>query len=165
MSAYSATLSEEVITAAKHAFNRYDHDNSGTVSVEEICAALQEARKEAPEAQVFQILEEMGLADGSSGIRYHEFLSIIEGLPPLAQGEEQMDDDQDAFAASFQLLGGNPDDPESCVTKETIRKVLQEFELDDNVDKVLGTAEGGKKSLKANLNLADFKEVLSQPHS
>lgn len=34
MSAYSATLSEETITAAKRAFNRYDYDNSGTVSVD-----------------------------------------------------------------------------------------------------------------------------------
>eukprot|EP00960_Hanusia_phi_P059760 764280-Hanusia_phi.AAC.5 len=63
-----------------------------------------------------------------------------------------MDEDNDAFAASFQWLGGNPgegynwpnncsengaEDPDSSITKETIQKVLQDFELDSNVDAVL----------------------------
>jgi len=34
MSAYSATLTDEVMTVARRAFERYDHDNSGTIQVE-----------------------------------------------------------------------------------------------------------------------------------
>ena len=74
MSAYSATLSDEVMSAARRSFERYDHDNSGTIQVEvyllhecqrwiarkhlhqeflqDICRALTEARRDASEAQV-----------------------------------------------------------------------------------------------------------------
>ncbi len=45
MSAYSATLSDEVMSAARRSFERYDHDNSGTIQVEvfllhDCCQAL-----------------------------------------------------------------------------------------------------------------------------
>jgi hypothetical protein len=34
MSSWSATLSDEVMAAARRAFERHDHDNSGTIQVE-----------------------------------------------------------------------------------------------------------------------------------
>ena len=86
MSSWSATLSDEVMAAARRAFERHDHDNSGTIQVEvsvwecgrtgaghcvpapailnpqvharcslqEICTALLEARRDASEAQVLR---------------------------------------------------------------------------------------------------------------
>jgi hypothetical protein len=49
MSAYSATLSDEVMSAARRSFERYDHDNSGTIQVEvfllhDCCQALDRQR-------------------------------------------------------------------------------------------------------------------------
>jgi len=67
-----------------------------------------------------------------------------------------IDEDNDAFAASFQWLGGNPEDPDSSITKETIQKVLQDFELDSNVDAVLGT-----DAMKSSLNLKDLQQALT----
>jgi len=72
MSAYSATLSDDVMTTARKAFERYDHDDSGTIQIEEVVQALQDAKRDATEAQVFQLLDSLGLSDGSSGLRFHE---------------------------------------------------------------------------------------------
>ncbi|EKX40418.1 hypothetical protein GUITHDRAFT_113447 [Guillardia theta CCMP2712] len=135
MSAYSATLSDDVMTTARKAFERYDHDDSGTIQIEEVVQALQDAKRDATEAQVFQLLDSLGLSDGSSGLRFHEFLELLEKLPEQHR-DHVIDEDNDAFAASFQWLGGNPEDPDSSITKETIQKVLQDFELDSNVDAV-----------------------------
>mmetsp|Transcript_43392 Transcript_43392/g.137166 ORF Transcript_43392/g.137166 Transcript_43392/m.137166 type:complete len:119 (-) Transcript_43392:3268-3624(-) len=52
MSAYSATLSDDVMTTARKAFERYDHDDSGTIQIEEVVQALQDAKRDATEAQV-----------------------------------------------------------------------------------------------------------------
>lgn len=67
----------------------------------------------------------MGLSDGASGVRFHEFLQIIEQTKAKMHPGDQNDDEQDAasFAASFQWLGGNPDDPESAISKDKIRQV------------------------------------------
>jgi hypothetical protein len=39
MSSWSETLSDEVMAVARHAFERHDHDNSGTIQVE-VCACF-----------------------------------------------------------------------------------------------------------------------------
>eukprot|EP00281_Chroomonas_sp_CCMP1168_P008512 CAMPEP_0206276572 /NCGR_PEP_ID=MMETSP0047_2-20121206/36376_1 /ASSEMBLY_ACC=CAM_ASM_000192 /TAXON_ID=195065 /ORGANISM="Chroomonas mesostigmatica_cf, Strain CCMP1168" /LENGTH=171 /DNA_ID=CAMNT_0053706095 /DNA_START=67 /DNA_END=582 /DNA_ORIENTATION=- len=163
MSSWSETLSDDVMKLAKASFDKYDHENAGTINVEDMVSALQEAGREVTETQVFSLLDEMGLSDGASGVRFHEFLNIIEQTRP-AHSSKGGEDDQDAesFAASFQWLGGNPDDPESSITKEKIRKVLQDFELDNDVDKVLGAASPdapNQRVLKANLNLEDLKDM------
>lgn len=156
MSAYSATLSDDVMASAKRAFERYDHDNSGTIQVEEICRALTEACGNASEQQVFEILDTLGLADGSSRVRFHEFLDLIDktrqDMPKSAtDGEEEVD----AIKASFQWLGGDPENAESKVTKDKLQQVLRDFELNDDVDKVLGT-----ESI-SDLSLQDLHQVFA----
>eukprot|EP00285_Hemiselmis_virescens_P015388 CAMPEP_0173390302 /NCGR_PEP_ID=MMETSP1356-20130122/14410_1 /TAXON_ID=77927 ORGANISM="Hemiselmis virescens, Strain PCC157" /NCGR_SAMPLE_ID=MMETSP1356 /ASSEMBLY_ACC=CAM_ASM_000847 /LENGTH=161 /DNA_ID=CAMNT_0014347647 /DNA_START=94 /DNA_END=579 /DNA_ORIENTATION=+ len=153
------------MTKSRTAFDRFDHECSGTINVEDMVSSLSEAGRDVNEQQVFAILDEMGLSDGASGVRFHEFLSIVEQTKlKVSEGGEEGDDEHDAasFAASFQFLGGNPEDPEATISKETITKMLREFELDDNVDKVLGVSSPdapGQKILKANLNLEDLKHV------
>lgn len=154
MSAYSATLSDEVMSAARRSFERYDHDNSGTIQVEDICRALTEARRDASEAQVFDILESIGLADGSSRVRFHEFLDLIDKTPPIARPTIDGEEEADAIKASFQWLGGDPEDKNSTVTKEKLEEVLRNFELNDDVAKLLGTDPG-----QNDLSLHDLTQV------
>jgi hypothetical protein len=116
-----------------------------------------EARRDASEAQVFEILGRLGLDDGSSRVRFHEFLDLIDQTQPLASSVAEAEDEASAIKASFQWLGGNPDDAESKVTKEKLQEVLREFELDDDVNKVLGTPD--RRNVD-DLTLAGLTEVL-----
>mmetsp|Transcript_3521 Transcript_3521/g.7746 ORF Transcript_3521/g.7746 Transcript_3521/m.7746 type:complete len:170 (-) Transcript_3521:74-583(-) len=161
MSAYSATLTKDEMDLARSAFERYDTDASGTVSVENVAAALVAAKRQLGEAELVQIIDDMGLGDGSSGLRFHEFLTLVEGtdrLPVVVNNDE----DDDALASSFQWLGGNPDDPESSVDKARIAAVLKEFELNADVDEVLGapvSAGSPERVLQQNLKFVDFKQA------
>mmetsp|Transcript_60024 Transcript_60024/g.97240 ORF Transcript_60024/g.97240 Transcript_60024/m.97240 type:complete len:166 (+) Transcript_60024:40-537(+) len=161
MSAYSATLTDEVMTVARRAFERYDHDNSGTIQVEDICQALQEARRDVSEdkiAQVFEILDTLGLADGSSRVRFHEFLDLIDKTQPSATTSSNSQEEAEAIKNSFQWLGGDPEDASSKVSKDKLQQVLREFELNDNVDMVLGTAS---KPILTDVTLQDLTDVLT----
>jgi Ca2+-binding EF-hand superfamily protein len=163
MSAYSATLTKDEMVLTRNAFERYDTDANGTVAIENLSAALAAAKRQLDDAELTRIIEDMGLGDGSSGLRFHEFLTLVEGTERQPVQQTSVEDD-DALNSSFQWLGGNLEDPESSVDKSRIAEVLKDFELSADVDEVLGapaTAGSPDRVLKQNLSLTDFKQAFS----
>jgi hypothetical protein len=182
------------------------------VAIENLSAALAAAKRQLDDAELTRIIEDMvsrpplpshrrsparhsrepwwqGLGDGSSGLRFHEFLTLVEGTERQPVQQTSVEDD-DALNSSFQWLGGrhrapppsppqpaargpfptrraggaagNLEDPESSVDKSRIAEVLKDFELSADVDEVLGapaTAGSPDRVLKQNLSLTDFKQV------
>lgn len=182
------------------------------MAIENLSAALAAAKRQLDDAELTRIIEDMvsrpplpshrrsparhsrepwwqGLGDGSSGLRFHEFLTLVEGTERQPVQQTSVEDD-DALNSSFQWLGGrhrapppsppqpaargpfptrraggaagNLEDPESSVDKSRIAEVLKDFELSADVDEVLGapaTAGSPDRVLKQNLSLTDFKQV------
>lgn len=108
------------------------------MAIENLSAALAAAKRQLDDAELTRIIEDMvsrpplpshrrsparhsrepwwqGLGDGSSGLRFHEFLTLVEGTERQPVQQTSVEDD-DALNSSFQWLGGRHRAPPSLAT-------------------------------------------------
>ena len=136
---------------------------------QDLIAALTDAGKHTDLAFVDKVLTHLGVSDGTPTIRFAEFVKLVEACTEAeSQSGGTSEEEKAAFASSFQWLGGDPDNPESTISKDTIRKVLQDFELNDDVDTVLGSQgpagspTAGMRVLKDALSLEDLQKAFEE---
>eukprot|EP00291_Cryptomonas_curvata_P017666 CAMPEP_0172169118 /NCGR_PEP_ID=MMETSP1050-20130122/10526_1 /TAXON_ID=233186 /ORGANISM="Cryptomonas curvata, Strain CCAP979/52" /LENGTH=159 /DNA_ID=CAMNT_0012840137 /DNA_START=135 /DNA_END=614 /DNA_ORIENTATION=- len=158
-----------MITRAREVFDKFDWESSGTLAKEDLIPALTDTGKHTDQAFVDKILTHLGVSDGTLTIRFAEFIKLVEACTEAeSQNGGRSEEEKAAFASSFQWLGGDPDNPESTISKDTIRKVLQDFELNDDVDTVLGShgpagsPTAGTRFLKESLSLEDLQNAFDE---
>ncbi len=137
--------------------------------MQDLLPALTSTGKQTNHEFVHKVLAHLGVADGTPTIRFAEFIKLVEACTEAeSKNVGRSEDEKAAFAASFQWLGGDPGNPESTVSKDRIRKVLQDFELSDDVDTLLGFhgksggSADGMRVLKDSLSLEDFQNAFDE---
>merc|ERR1719388_344534 len=69
-------LSEDEVEEIKEAFDLFDNDGSGAISVNELTSAMKSLGFDVKHAVVFQMIAELD-ADGSGEIEFDEFLDMM----------------------------------------------------------------------------------------
>ncbi|CAD6444595.1 b0789bfa-39c6-471b-aebf-143c8805a601 [Sclerotinia trifoliorum] len=71
-------LSDEEIAIFKEAFDAYDTDKGGNITVEEFGHVMKEAGKDISEEELAQIIKEVDI-DGDGTINFDEFIAMMTG--------------------------------------------------------------------------------------
>ncbi|EPE33874.1 EF-hand [Glarea lozoyensis ATCC 20868] len=145
--AMAKPVSPEEVAILKEAFDAYDDDKTGTISVEEFAKVMKSTGQNPTEAEVQQIIDEVDL-DGDGTISFDEFISMMTGgrsrhPAPTAAAEE---DDSDADLAK----AWKEYDPslKSSITGSQLRQLLGslgENVSDKEVDDLMGNIDGDDK--------------------
>merc|ERR1712178_98538 len=128
-------LSEDEVEEIKEAFDLFDNDGSGAISVNESTAAMQSLGFDVKHAVVYNMVSDLD-ADGSGEIEFGEFLDVMTAKISDKNTKEEIDRIFKLFDKDRNGTLEADDLSRVCkelgedMTEEDIREVIQRADLD-----------------------------------
>merc|ERR1712146_738707 len=113
-------LSEDEVDEIKEAFDLFDNDNSGAISVNELTSAMQSLGFDVKHAVVYNMVADLD-ADGSGEIEFGEFLDVMSAK--LSDKNRNGTLEADDLSRVCRELGED-------MTEEDIREVIGRMDVD-----------------------------------
>lgn len=144
-------LSSDEIEEIKEAFDLFDTDNSGTISVQELTAAMKSLGFDTKNAVIYKMIEEMD-QDGNGLISFEEFLDMM-----TARISDK--NTRDDIERVFKLFDSNRNGFISLDDMKRVAKELGEDISEKELQEIIQRADLDNDS---KLTLEDFYQVMTK---
>lgn len=135
----------------KEAFNLFDTDNSGTIDVRELKAAMRALGFEVKKEELRKILDDLG-KDGHAEITFDEFQSI---------NAERMGsrDSKEEILKVFKLFD---EDNSGCITFRNLKRICQELGEDLTDEEMQEMIDEADRSGNGRVGPEDFYRIMKK---
>lgn len=143
-------MPREEIVGLEHMFKAIDTDNSGTITADELNAALKEKGSLLKEEDVAALLQMVDV-DANGTIEYEEFLAAT-----LSQHQMEKEENLKAAFEHFDKDGNG------VITREELQEALQEGAMDITQEEVEQVLQDIDKDGNGEIDYEEFVEMLTK---
>merc|ERR1711881_134596 len=144
-------LSAEEVEEPKDAFDLFDVDNSGAISIAEFTGAMQSIGLDAKHESVFNMIKELD-ADGSGEIEFEEFLEMMTATMSHKSSREDVE-------KAFKLFDT---DRTGEISLDNMKRVAQDLGEDVSPQDLSEIVNRGDMDKDGSFTMDDFYAVLTK---
>ena len=113
------------------AFMAFDHDQSGSISVNDLRAALEQAGEVVSEDLTYWMIA-MSDPENTGSIQFAQFKNLINEKRENERGSSEQD-----LLDAFVAMGGEPDGDGAIDATKLIKTIKEEFEMTIDIEKLI----------------------------
>ncbi|XP_033736466.1 calmodulin-like isoform X2 [Pecten maximus] len=148
-------FTEEQLAEYREAFDMFDQDGSGSITIKEMITVMQELGQGTSEEELKAELEAMD-TNNDGTIEFHEFLATLKKM-----SEPEMTPEEEELKKCFQLFDKNK---QGYLTIEELRHILQDLGNDSFTDKDFEKLiKEGEIQVEGRLTYKKFVEMMIGP--